>query len=190
MDAIPKSKKLFLSFIFICFSLILFRPFVVNQIIARGDGYLGYTMYKDAVREYKKALALDSDNSMVMNWLGYAYECMGDADRAISIYKKAIEIDSEDIIANHDLGMIYAKDKKFEAAKEYFLKASSITQNKQKHPDEEYAFYHFASLKMLSICQEKLGEISGAIETNEKILKYYPDRELKRERLRKLHGRL
>lgn len=187
METIGRSKKVFLSFILICFSLILFRPFIVNQIIARGDGYLGYSMYKDAVREYKKALALDSNNSTVMNWLGYTYQRIGDIDKAISIYKEAIAIDPEDIIAFHDLGMIYAKDKRFEAAKEYFLKVESMAQNKQKHSDEEYFFYHFGSLEMLSICQENLGEINDAIETNEKILKLYPDRGSSRERLKRLY---
>jgi superkiller protein 3 len=186
MNLIEKAKRIFLSIVFMCFSLMLFRPFTVNQLMRRGDGYLGYNMYKDAVREYKKALILSPYNTNIMNWLGYTYQNMGEMEKSISIYKRAIDADPQNIIAYNDLGMIYAKDKKFKAAKGYFLRASSIPQNKEKQSDQEYIFYHLGSLSMLSICQEKLGELDAAIKINEKILECYPDNTLSRERLKRL----
>ncbi len=185
---ITKSKRIFLTFIFVCVSFIMFRPFVVSQMVARGDGYFGYNMLKDAVREYKKVLIIDPDNSNVMNWLGYAYERMGDIDAAISTYKKAIEADPKDIIALHDLGMIYMKDKKLKLAKEYFSKVSSIPDDNKRDTDKEHGFYYRASLYTFSVCQEGLGEIDEAIKTNEKMLEYYPGNKLGEENLKRLKG--
>lgn len=189
MDDIKKSKKLFISFIFISFSLILFRPFIVNQLVARGDNYFGYGMYNDVFREYKKALILDPNNSKVMSWLGYAYKCKGDKDNAISTYKRAIEIDPKNLMAYHDLGIIYAMDKKFGLAKECFSKAISVPGLHMVDVRENYATYHHRSLEMLSICQERLGETEEAIATCEKILEDYPQSEIAKERLKRLRGK-
>jgi len=186
MKDIKKSKRLFISFIFVSISLILFRPFIVNQLVARGDGYFGYGMYKDVLREYKKALILDPNNSKIISWLGYAYKCKGDKDNAIKTYKRAIEIDPKNLMAYHDLGIIYAMDKKFELAKECFLKAVSLPGLHMVDVREKYATYHRRSLEMLSICQEKLGETEDAIATCEKILEDYPQSEIAKERLKRL----
>ncbi|MCK4463742.1 MAG: tetratricopeptide repeat protein, partial [Candidatus Omnitrophica bacterium] len=128
MGNTKKLKKLFSTCIFICFFLVLFRPFIASQLATKGAGYLGYNMYKDAIRQYKKALILDPKNSEIMNWLGYAYKGIGKINIAIDTYKKAIEINPKNTEANHDLGMIYAVNKEFRTAKEYFSRASSIPQ--------------------------------------------------------------
>ena len=158
MDNVTRFKKLCLSFIFVCFWLILLKPFIIYQLATRGGGYLTYNMHNDAIRQYKKALLLSPHNSEIMNWLGFAYKSAGDKKKAIDTYKKAIKINPQNLEAYHDLGVIYIADKEYKLAKEYFLKASSAPHNKKRHSDEDYAFYRRASLKMLNFCQKKIDE--------------------------------
>jgi len=190
MNKIEKGKKIFFSFIFICFLFFAFRLFIVGQLVAKGDSYLGYKMYKDAIRQYKKALLLDSGNSNIANWLGYAYECSGDLYKAFLIYKKNTENDPGNFIPYYSLGMLYVKDKNFETAEKYFNQAISIIENGQDSVRDDRDFYFLSSLQMLSICQERLGETKEAINTNEKILKYYPDNELSKKKIEMLHNKL
>ena len=186
MSIAAKGKRFIFNVVFVCALIFLFKSFIVGQLTKRAQGYLGFNMYKDAVREYRKALMLTPDNSEVMNWLGYAYKGTGDMKSAIDVYKGAIEVDPQNIIAYHGLGMIYAGKKNFRLAKEYFLKASSVPYELVEERGEDFYFHHKASLDMLSICQEKLDEIEAAIETNRKILEYYPDDKLAGERIKRL----
>jgi len=179
-------KRVLFTLVLIFVSAFLFKPFVVARISDRGYGYLGFNLYKDAIRQYKKAIILDPKNTQIMDWLGYAYRYAGEKENAVRIYKKALTVDPHDIIAHHDLGMMYALDNKFELAKEHFLKGSAVPQERDEEIKEEYFFYNQKTLEMLSICQERLGEIQDAIETNEYILKCYPDNILAQERLQRL----
>ena len=186
MNRTERLKYYVISFIFICTIVLLLRPFIVSQLIKRAEGYIGFNMYKDAVREYKKALILDNDNVRAMNWMGYAYRGMGETEKAIGIYKSAIKVDPQNIIAYSELGTIYARREDFKLSKEYLLKAVSVTEEQSKEVDEDFHFYRSGSLTMLSLCHEKLGEIEDAIEINKRILKYYPENELAKERLKRL----
>ena len=150
MESIKKFKKLFSTFMFVCFLLILFRSFIADQIATRGIGYLGYKMYRDAIRQYEKALIFTPRNTEIRNWLAYAYSSMGNKKRAIEIYNRTIKMDPENIEAYYDLGMIYVTKRDFETAKEYFLKAVS-------GPQDDSPYYRM-SLKMLDVCYEKLAE--------------------------------
>lgn len=186
---IKKSTRWLVSFIVILVCAILLKPFMISQIITRGDGYLGYCMYKDAVREYKKALWFNPNMSGVWNWLGYAYRNAGDRESAIKTYEKAIEINSDNIAAYYDLGMIYALEKDYKHAKEYFLKASSIfPEHKKEDIIQSGIDYYRSSLEMFSICQERLGQIREAINTNRKVLECYPDNKIARERIKRLEN--
>ena len=163
MNIMKKTKRLFLTLVFICSSLILFKPFVVNQLLLRADGYFMYGMYKDALRTYKKVLALDPANTQARDWLGYTYNRMGEIDNAIRTYKKMIEIDPQNIVAYYSLGVIYAKEKEFRAAKGNFLKAISTTSKQREYTGMDY---YQASLDMLAVCREKLGEIEKSNPIN------------------------
>lgn len=178
-------KNLTFTLLFIALFFVLFRSFLVNQVMLRAGGYLQSGMYKDAARKYRMAAALDPADSQIRSWLGYSYNCAGDKDNAIRAHEEAIRLDSQNIMAHNDLGLIYMMDERYELAKEYFLKGSSITLKDEGDADN-YVFYHRNALMMLSICQERLGEIDEAIKTNEKILEYYPNHKLAEERIIKL----
>ena len=168
----------------VSFALFVFRPFVIKRLVLRADGYLGFDMYQDAIRTYRKALVLDSQNTKAGNWLGYAYRSMGDIDKAIAAHQKAAEIDPQNLLASYSLGMIYAASKDFKIAREYFSRASlTPPEHNKKELGRYYDFYNKSSLEMLSICQEKLGQIEEALKTCEKILLNYPDDKFAKKRI-------
>ncbi len=168
-------KKIFLALITVTLLLASFRSFVADQIRLKGDGYMGYNMVEDAIRQYRKAAILDPANSQIRTRLGYAYKRASDRESAIKAYEKAVELDPQNIVAYHNLGIIHAFSKDIKRAKECFLRASSITYNDKKITKDDYGFYHYASLDMLALYQERLGDIEGAIETCEEILRTSSD---------------
>ncbi|RKY32655.1 MAG: hypothetical protein DRP74_02125 [Candidatus Omnitrophota bacterium] len=168
-----KSKRLLGTSMTIVLLLILIRPFMARQIAVRGDGYFNYCMYSDAIRQYKKALWLDSHLSEAWNWLGYTYKQLDDRESAIETYEKAIEIDPYNRVAHYDLGMIYALAKDYGRAEDYFLKAASIPQEKvNKNIEVRNVDYYKAVLEALAVCQEKLGKRKEAALTRQELSAY------------------
>lgn len=183
---IKKRARWFIVIIVISLFIYILKPFIITNLINKGDAFLGYGMFKDAIREYRKALIFDSNLSDTWNWLGFAYKQAGDFDNAIRIYKKAVQINPKNRIAFYDLGMIYYSRKHFENAEDCFFKASLIDPEYKVSSLEENFPYHRSSLNMLSHCYEELGEIDKAMDANTKILKYYPDNKVAKERAVKL----
>jgi len=192
-----KFKKILLVLITVTLLLVIFRSFVADQIRLKGDGYMGYNMFKDAIRQYRKAVVLDPASSQIRTCLGYAYKRASDRKNAMKAYKKAVELDSQNIIAYHHLGILHALNKDYKPAKASFFRASAVLYIKDKITKDDYNFYHYASLDMLAISQERLGEIKDAIKTYEEILKTTSgadDPTIKRikdklERLKEIPGR-
>lgn len=184
---IKKSARCFISLAIVTLLLILLRPFIAYQIFLKGDGYLNYGMFGDAIREYKKAVFLNPYLNEAWNWLGYTYRELDDKENAIKTYEKAVEINPYNRVAYYNLGMIYASTEDHKSAKVYFLKAVSIPPEYIKKDEEISGVdYCISSLEVLSICQERLGEIEEAIGTNKKILELYPSRESARAKIEKL----
>lgn len=162
------------------------RPFIAAQIANRGDRFLSYGMYKNAVKKYKTSLFLDAYKSENWNWLGYAYELLGEKDKAIEIYNKAVSLDPNNRIAYHDAGMIYMRNGDYKTAGEYFLKASRVDLKYKTSVMEDNYSFHRSALRMLAYCYEKLGLNDKAVEVNNEILKYYPDDKVVRDRQERL----
>lgn len=58
-----------------------------------GDAYKNKEMYSDAIKSYKKALAIEPQDPQINSLIGYAYQMMGDKQNAFSSYKKACDLD-------------------------------------------------------------------------------------------------
>jgi len=183
---IKKSTRWLIALITVSSSLYLLKPFITSQVINRGSGYLNFGRYRDAVREYKKAIFLNPNIMFTWNWLGYAYSQMGKSEKAIETYKKAVQINPLDIIAYHELGMGRLLKKDFKGAKPFFQKASTIGPEHKKIIGDNYTFYYISSLRCLAICCEKLGEIRCSIKNSKKILKYYPEDKIEKNRIERL----
>ena len=63
--------------------------------------------WKDAVKNFKKAVADDSKNAEAYNLMGYSYRRMGKADSAFAAYAKALDIDPKHRGAHEYLGQTY-----------------------------------------------------------------------------------
>jgi tetratricopeptide (TPR) repeat protein len=72
--------------------------------------------YKEAAREYEKALKIDSKYAEAWSNLGYTLRKRGKFDRAVKTYKKAIKLDPSLAEAHEYLGEAYAEMGKFDLA--------------------------------------------------------------------------
>lgn len=62
-----------------------------------GDLYSEKNMYAEAIRNYKKAAAIEPDKPETYNLMGSAYKMMGDKQNALTSMKKACDLDSSNI---------------------------------------------------------------------------------------------
>lgn len=76
----------------------------------RGTLYERQKLYDQAETEFRKALALDPDNSMTLNYLGYMLADHGmKLDEALGMIKKAVELDPQNYAYLDSLGWAYFK---------------------------------------------------------------------------------
>ena len=88
--------------------------------LSLGD-YLMSNGYPDAaVTAYNKALAIDPENTAVLNNLGYYYKDK-DPSLAEDYFKKALEIDSSYDTVRNNLALLYNKLGKYENAVQHLL---------------------------------------------------------------------
>jgi tetratricopeptide (TPR) repeat protein len=182
----PKIKWSF-SLVFILTAVFLIKPFLVTQIVSRAEAYTTYGLYKDAVRQYHKALFIDSKNSDVWNRLGNSYKSLGTLSDATTAYHAAIEIDSKNRLALFNLGMILMLKKDYQNAMPYFERVARLGPE-----DAEYlAVYRFSqhksSMEMLALCHQRLGQNEEAKKLLEELLRIYPNCISAQERLLQLN---
>jgi len=76
----------------------------------RGTLYERQKLYDQAETEFRKALALDPNNSMTLNYLGYMLADHGmKLDEALGMIKKAVELDPQNYAYLDSLGWVYFK---------------------------------------------------------------------------------
>jgi type IV pilus assembly protein PilF len=83
--------------------------------------------YKEAVPYFEKALANETYNTPenALTNLGYSYFKMGDNARAKLYHQKALDVTPQFCLANKNMGDVYAREKSFEKAADFFKKAST-----------------------------------------------------------------
>ena len=97
--------------------------------------------FEDAIKAYKKAVALNPQYGLAFNNLGSAYENIDDEEAALDAYKKAIEINPQHAEAQHNLGAILNQRGQNEQAKECYIKAI------EANPNFTYAHHSLSTLK-------------------------------------------
>lgn len=75
--------------------------------IRRGNRAYDEHNYEEAVNEYKLAIALDENNSVVYSNLAAAYNYLQQHEKAIEACMKAIELDEQDAVAYNNRGFAY-----------------------------------------------------------------------------------
>ena len=103
-----------------------------NVHFRNGERYSERMQYKEAAREYEKAIAIDSDYAEAHSNLGYSYRKQGFYDKAVISYKQAIALDSQLAEAYEYLGEAYAEMKQFALAEEQLRKLRHLDPDEAK----------------------------------------------------------
>jgi Flp pilus assembly protein TadD len=119
-----------------------------NQLIA-GVRMLQKSRPDEAIKFFKKAVALDSSSVDAYNYLGNAYLSQKKNKEAIETYKKLVAMKPFDKDAAVSLGNAYAQDQKYAEAEKSYKKAVSLS------PNDKVAHY---SLGQTYLLQNKLKE--------------------------------
>ncbi len=90
----------------------------------RGALYERQKQFDPAEAEFRKALALDPDNSMTLNYFGYMLADRGEKlDEALAMIKKAVELDPQNYAYLDSLGWAYFKMGQYNQAETELRKA-------------------------------------------------------------------
>ena len=106
--------------------------------------------YDSAEEQFRKILAIDSNNSMTLNYLGYMLADRGvKLDDALSMVQKAVQLDPQNGAYLDSLGWVYFKMGQYALAEANLRKASErIGQDPQVHDHLGELFEKTGRLKM------------------------------------------
>ncbi|RUM61437.1 MAG: hypothetical protein DSZ03_08445 [Sulfurimonas sp.] len=134
-------------------------------------------------RDFKRAAALlqeahvkASDNTEILNKLGFVLAQNGDLQAAIETYLKSLAIDERDDVTHNAIASLYRRTSEFDKAKQHYERALEL--------DDAYevTYYNFANLLV------QMGEKDKAIAMYEKALELNGDLEEAAQELEKLRG--
>lgn len=135
-----------------------------SSIKAEVENHLGYVEYiernyEDAVRRYRRAIALDPEFDSPWHNLGLVHVHEKDYDSAIECFEKAIELNEDRSWSYTQLGLAYFERKNYRKAHTLFLKAL------EKNPEEYGAHLGLAELyRKEKRYPEQLAECLKALE--------------------------
>jgi len=91
----------------------------------RGSSFERQKKYEQAEEMFRKVLALDPQNAMTLNYLGYMLADRGiKLEEALTLIKKAVDLDPSNGAYLDSLGWAYFRLGKYEQSEEQLLKAS------------------------------------------------------------------
>ena len=129
----------------------------------RGIDYGEKGEYDLAIKDFEKALELNSKFAEAYNNLGNSYDDKGDFDKAIAAFNMAIKLKSDFVDAYVNRGVAYGKRDKFDEAINNFTTAININ---QYHAE---AYYSLGNVYLLT------GEFEKAIANYDMSLKLDPE---------------
>jgi len=186
----PKTLyKWLFSIIFIPLCLILISHYTSSQLSIAGSSYLGYDMYKEAIKQYKKSLFFNKNNIEAGNWLAYCYNQIEDHESAITQYSKVIEIDPSNRKALHSLGLLLGLEGKCQQAIKPLEQLRSLGPITDGSETQEINFYT-SGLKILATCYERMGEVKKARDVLTEVVKYDTKDKNSRAKLKDLESKL
>lgn len=144
-----------------------YRAQYAQYAVAQGTTALSDSNYDGAIAAFKKAVALDSNNTTAYNYLGKIYLSQGNTDEAIKAYKQLVRIQSntstrddsssaptweESVIS---LGNAYLQAKKYDESETQFKLAERLS------PSDPVPYY---TLGMQYCDQDRLGEAMSQMQ--------------------------
>jgi tetratricopeptide (TPR) repeat protein len=89
----------------------------------RAELFMARKEYEEAVKAYKIVLIDDPHNAKVLNFVGMAYQQIGDGEQAERYYKLAVRADKKDPNALNNLGTVEYSEQRYGKAIKYYQKA-------------------------------------------------------------------
>jgi len=166
------------------------KPYIARQVSYRGFTYVGNELYKEAIGQYKKAIFFNNKDIKSMNWLAFCYKMQGDQENTIKTYNKILAIDPENENALLNLGLILGKSRKYKEAIAYFEKIRHLGPNKEDQNAIDTTDPYQSGMKMLSVCYERIGNPVEARDVLLEFLKYYPNDQQGKNKLKEIDTRL
>jgi tetratricopeptide (TPR) repeat protein len=80
----------------------------------------------EAIKEFKKALAFDSENSTALSYMGKLYLSDGKNSDAIKTFKDLVRLQPTSVDAHVNLGNAYLQDKQYVESEKIFKKAARL----------------------------------------------------------------
>jgi tetratricopeptide (TPR) repeat protein len=185
----PKTLyKWLFSIIFIPLCLLLTSHYTSSQLSIAGSSYLGYDMYKEAIKQYKKSLFFNKKNIDSGNWLAFCYNQIDDHESAITQYSKVIEIDPSNRKALQSLGLLLGLEGKCQQAIEPLEKLRSL--GPTGYSEAEGIDFYISGLRILATCYEKMGEMKKARDILIEVVKDDPKDKYSKAKLKDLESKL
>lgn len=120
---------------------------------------------------YRTAVSLQPKNPDVLFSLAYAYQLFNQPAKALALYRKMIQVDTAYYQALNQIGVIKQYNYKEIDSAIYYYKSALQTE-----PRFVQAWHN------LGMCYEERGDVSQALQSYGKALKYDPNFEMSRER--------
>jgi tetratricopeptide (TPR) repeat protein len=128
----------------------------------RGDAALREKLYDEAELEFRKGLAIDPENALIENDLGYMYAERGvKLDDAVTMLKTAVGFDPQNYAYLDSLGWAYYKQGQYALAEDYERRAV------QRMPGDPTVLDHLGEI------EAKNGKLQQAIVDWQKSLQEY-----------------
>lgn len=102
------------------------RSQLAQYAIQKAAGYLQNNKNDEAIREFKKALAFDPQNSTAHTYMGKIYLSQGKTVDAIREFKSVVDNDKTSVTAHNNLGNAYVQDKQYANAEKEFKMAAKL----------------------------------------------------------------
>ena len=123
------------------------------------------------IEYYRTAVSLQPKNPDVLFSLAYAYQLFNQPAKALALYRKMIQVDTAYYQALNQIGVIKQYNYKEIDSAIYYYKSALQTE-----PRFVQAWHN------LGMCYEERGDVSQALQSYGKALKYDPNFEMSRER--------
>ena len=157
--------------------------------LKKGDRYLDRRQYRQAIKEFQKALQIEPYNVQAYYKLATTYNSMGQPQQAITYLKKIIEIKPNDANAHSSIAFTYSFLGQFREARECFEKAIQIDPNfAQAYFGLGLAYLDSArydkgieNLKKAKELFQAQGDIKGAQRVELYLRKKFPEATLEEE---------
>lgn len=118
-----EQQRAFQQSLDVCTELIKIAPDSSIYYYNRGKEYRYLNQHENAIKDYKKAIQLDS--TVIEYWVSMAvsYSYLDQSDMAVAVYKRAVNIDPTYAMIYYNLGNIYASKNDFSTAIPYLQTA-------------------------------------------------------------------